>query len=74
MLKLITLEISQDYDRELHKADCRDLAKKADFGIELTSIDEAKEVIAGESRIRIEETGQGFEFEEVVKVFPCVNH
>lgn len=74
MLKLITLEISQDHDRELHKADCRDIAKKSDFGIELTSIQEAQEVIAEESKIREEETGQGFSFDEVVKVFPCVNH
>lgn len=74
MLKLITLEIIENHLWELHRADCKDLAKKSEHGITLDSIEEAREVVADESRIRMEETGDGFEFDDVVKVFPCSSH
>lgn len=77
MLKLIKLEITKSHLWELHKAECWGLAKKADLGFEVESIEVAKICIEGENDILIaesEDEGAGYYFDRDVKVFPCVNH
>ena len=67
-LKLINLHNAQDHYYELHKADCRDLAKKSADVYEVENIEEAREIIEGAN----DDYETSWSMDEHCKIFGCV--
>lgn len=67
-LKLINLDQVEDFYYELHKADCRDLAKKQGYAYDIDTIEEAREIIEGAN----DDYETAWSMDEHCKIFGCV--